>query len=268
MGGIRLVKKVCSRCEIEYQGIHNQQLCNSCKLDGFDRTCKHCGCEFITKFRYTNHCDSCKNSLVWKRGSFPERGKSISNAKKDFFQTERGKEVAANVGAANSIKMKQYLQTEDGKRSLKSRGEKISNILKKKIADGTYTPKITNSFTHWDAVIDTGTELKKFRSSWEACIWFSNQHWEYEKVRVRYIGNDGKEHSYIVDFFDSTTNTLYEIKPSSHVSNSLNKFLAVEEFCSSSGFKFVLISEKELINYIKPDIFKGDNKKQLEKCLK
>jgi hypothetical protein len=268
MGGIRLVKKTCSRCETVYNGIHNQQLCNECKAVGFDRICKCCNQKFITLYRYTNHCEACKENLVWKRGKFPSRGSAISAAKKDFFQTDYGKEVAAKVGAANSVNMKTYLQTEAGKESLKIRGEKISAIMKRKIADGTYTPKITNSFTHWNAIIDTGLEIKKFRSSWEACIWYSNQGWQYEKIRIKYIGDDLKEHVYIVDFFDPINNILYEIKPSGNIKDSLNKIRAAVDYCDVNKMKFVLISEKDLLNYIKPEIFTGNNKKQLEKCLK
>jgi hypothetical protein len=268
MGGIRLVSKVCNRCKIEYQGIHNQQLCNECKKLGFDRTCSHCQKPFISKSRYTNHCDHCKDSLIWKRGKFPERGEKISKSKKEFFQTDFGKETAINVGKINSKKMKDYLQTEKGKLSLKKRGKKISEIMKQKISNGTFTPKITNSFTHWNAIIDTGTEIKKFRSSWEACIWFSNQHWKYEVTRIPYIGFDNKLHSYIVDFFDPVTNTLYEIKPNSHLKDSYLKLEAAKVYCNQNNLHFILISEKELIYYITPEIFFGENKKQLDKCLK
>jgi len=217
MGGIRLIEKTCTRCSINYLGIHNQQLCADCKLVGFDRICKFCNNSFIAKYRYTEHCNECKKSLIWKKGKFPERGKLISKAKKDFFQSEKGKIIAASVGKINSEKMKTYLLTDVGKKSLKDRGDKISSIMKQKIADGLFTPKITNSFTHWDAIIDTGNDIKKFRSSWEACIWFSNQHWEYEKIRIQYIGEDSKPHTYIVDFFDPVNNILYEIKPKCHV---------------------------------------------------
>lgn len=268
MGGIRLVKKTCARCEIVYNGIHNQQLCNECKSVGFDRICKCCGEKFITTYRYTNHCEVCKKELVWKRGKFPSRGAAISAAKKDFFQTDYGKEVAAKVGAANSLNMKTYVRTDAGIESLKIRGEKISAIMKRKIADGTYTPKITNSFTHWNAIIDTGQEIKKFRSSWEACIWYSNQEWQYEKIRIKYIGDDLKEHVYIVDFYDPVNKILYEIKPSSNIKDSANKIRAAVEYCVANKMQFVVISEKDLLNYIKPEIFTGDNKKQLEKCLK
>jgi hypothetical protein len=268
MGGIRLIDKNCNRCGILYKGIHNQHLCQACKEIGFDRVCKHCECTFITKYRYTNHCNVCKDNLQWKRGNFPERGLSISKSKKEFFQTDHGKQVAALVGAANSVNMKQYLQTEEGIQSLKRRGEKISLTMKRKIAEGTYTPKITNSFTHWDAIIDTGSEIKKFRSSWEACIWYSNQTWQYEKIRIKYIGGDGKEHVYIVDFFDPINNILYEVKPAIHVKDSLNKMLAAQEYCQLNQMQYILISEKDLLNYISPEIFSGVNKKQLEKCLK
>jgi len=268
MGGIRLIEKTCTRCSINYLGIHNQQLCADCKLVGFDRICKFCNNSFIAKYRYTEHCNECKKSLIWKKGKFPERGKLISKAKKDFFQSEKGKIIAASVGKINSEKMKTYLLTDVGKKSLKDRGDKISSIMKQKIADGLFTPKITNSFTHWDAIIDTGNDIKKFRSSWEACIWFSNQHWEYEKIRIQYIGEDSKPHTYIVDFFDPVNNILYEIKPKCHVKSNILKVAAAEKFCKENNLQFILISESELLYYITPEIFQGENKKQLNKCLK
>jgi hypothetical protein len=268
MGGIRLIDKICNRCKKDYKGIHNQHLCNNCKDDGFDRKCKYCNITFITKFRYANHCEDCKTNLVWKRGKFPERGDLISKAKKEFFQTDLGKITAANVGTINSVKMKRYLKSEEGKRSLRLRAEKLSSLMKAKIASGEFTPKITNTFTHWNAVIDTGIERKKFRSSWEACVWFSNQHFQYEKIRIPYIGSDLKEHIYIVDFFDERNKILYELKPSCRIKDSMLKILAAEKFCIENNLQFILLSEKDLINYITPEIFTGINKKQLEKCLK
>jgi len=268
MGGIRLIEKICNRCKTIYNGIHNQQLCNVCKLQGFDRICKNCNIEFISKHRYTSHCSTCKELKVWKIGKFPERGVQISISKKAFFQSNKGKEVASKVGIINSKKMKEYLQTDIGIQSLKNRAKKISATMKQKIADGTFTPVITNTFTHWDAVIEVGTETKKFRSSWEACIWFSNQHWEYEKIRIKYKGTDNKCHVYIVDFFDPINNILYEIKPNCHIKDSKLKIKAAEEYCKENQIIFKLISENELINYINPVIFTGANKKQLDKCLK
>jgi len=267
MGGIRLINKKCSRCEIDYLGIHNQILCNNCKSIGYDRICKSCNIVFITQYRYTNHCSDCKKDKVWKRGKFPERGKSISNSKKAFFQTDRGKETAKSVGKTNSIKMKRFLKTDEGKQSLIMRGRKISKIMKEKISKGLFTPKITNTFTHWNAVIDTGKEIRKFRSSWEACVWYCNQHWEYETIRIKYIGIDLQDHTYIVDFYDPITNTIYEIKPKCHYNDSILKIDAAKLFCKNNNMKFILIDEKNLLNYINPSLFFGENKKQLEKCL-
>jgi len=268
MGGIRLVNKICTRCKVNYLGIHNQLLCDGCKSVGFDRVCKACNISFITKYRYTNHCDECKKTKIWKLGKFPNRGKAISDSKKAFFQTEYGKEVAKVVGKINSGKMKQFLQSDKGKESLISRSKKISETMKKKIFEGIFTPKITNTFTHWNAIIDTGAELRKFRSSWEACIWYCNQHWEYETVRIKYVGLDLQEHNYIVDFYDPTTSTLYEVKPKCHINESSPKIEAAKIFCKNNNMNFILISENNLLNYINPNIFFGNNKKQLEKCLK
>lgn len=268
MGGVRLIDKVCTRCKDLYKGIYNQQLCNICKSNGYDRICKHCSIEFISLNRYAVHCTECKSNKIWKCGKFPERGISISNAKKAFFQTDKGKNIATAVGKINSEKMKLYVKTDIGIESLKSRALKNSTTMKNKIAAGTFTPTITNTFTHWNAEIEYDKGIKKFRSSWEACIWYSNQHWEYETIRIPYIGIDNNMHSYIVDFHDPVNNILYEIKPNSNVKHSELKFNAAIQYCTHHNLTFVIITENELHNYINKKIFKGNNKNQLKKCLK
>lgn len=268
MGGLRLIDKKCNRCCIIYKGIHNQHLCNDCKTIGFDRICKYCNTNFISKSRYTYHCNTCKELQIWKRGKFPNRAEKISKSKLEFFQTDKGKQTANQVGNINSKKMKEFLLTDKGIESLKIRSEKISSTMKRKIAEGIYTPKITNSFTHWNAIIDTGYELRKFRSSWEACIWFCNQHWKYENIRIPYFNKNNIQCSYIVDFYDETTSTLYEVKPNSRISSDYLKLEAALRYCKENKLNFILITENNLLNYINPDIFFGENLKQLEKCLK
>jgi hypothetical protein len=268
MGGIRLVNKICSRCETEYKGIHNQQLCSICKEEGFDRICKHCNVKFISKSRYTNHCNVCSADMIWKRGTFPDRGKKITEAKLNFYQTDYGKQIARRVGDINSIKLKEFYQSEEGIAVKTIVAEKNSNILKSKIAAGTFTPKITNTFTHWTAEIYHNGEIKKFRSSWEACIWYSNRQWLYEYIRIPYVGTDNKTHTYIVDFYDPSTNTLYEVKPEVHIENVCRKIDAASAYCKQNNLTYTLITEKDLVYYIDKEIFHGENKKQLDKCLK
>jgi hypothetical protein len=268
MGGIRLVDKVCNRCKISYKGIHNQLLCNECKLNGFDRICKHCSIEFISKSRYNSHCDTCSEDLIWKRGKFPDRGKKITEAKLKFYQTDRGKQVARSIGEINSKKIKEFYQTAAGIEIKKRTAEKNSLTLKAKIANGEFTPKITNTFTHWNAIIYTDTITKRFRSSWEACIWYSNQHWLYEFIRIPYVGLDNKSHTYIVDFFDPNTNTIYEVKPEVHIESVRVKIDAANQYCNENNLNYILITENDLVYYIDKEIFHGENKKQLDKCLK
>lgn len=94
-----------------------------------------------------------------------------------------------------------------------------SEKMKTKILNGTFTPNIRNSRTHWQVEYNG----KKFRSSWEAAWSALNPEFEYETKRITYT-LDGKEKIYIVDFFDPVTNTIVEIKPKEHLKD--NKMLA------------------------------------------
>ena len=119
---------------------------------------------------------------------------------------------------------------------------KISRKLKARIQDGTFTPCITNSWTHCDVrVIVDGIE-HAFRSTFEAAFWLLNQHLAYETVRIPYE-YDGSWHTYIVDFEDKRAKIVYEVKPTSMLDEPRNiaKFVAASKWAHENGYRFVIV---------------------------
>jgi hypothetical protein len=212
---------------------------------------------------YNKFCTQCSASYVWARKSDANaearkiRGEKVTKSKLLFYQTDKGKEVAARIGAKNSIKMKQYNNTEEGKAQNRKKALNSSVVMKAKILAGEFTPCTHNSRTHWQATITRNGTKQVFRSSWEACVAVSNPTWEHETVRIPYF--DGTRHRiYIVDFVDHATKMLYEIKPEAHVSRAVYKIEAAHEWCKNNGFTFVLITERNINEFI--DESKFDSK--------
>lgn len=83
-----------------------------------------------------------------------------------------------------------------------------SQLVKKKILEGTFTPNSNNRNTHWDAWFNN----KKYRSSWEALYQYINPDAEYETLRLSYIWQN-QSCVYIVDFVDHTKKLVVEVKP-------------------------------------------------------
>lgn len=135
-----------------------------------------------------------------------------------------------------------------------------SEKMKQLIADGKFTPCITNSWNHWNATVELedGT-VKKFRSSWEACFWLHNQHLEFEKLRIPYE-IDGTWKNYIVDFIDFDKKILYEIKPNSSKNNEVNvlKLNAALVWCKINDYSYVSISDEWFVENVKNVNFKNN----------
>jgi hypothetical protein len=171
---------------------------------------------------------------------------AISAAKKKFFATTTGKAIAAQVGEKNSKTLKEFYSTDVGQLSAKSAGLKISTAHRADIAAGKWTPGIHNRWTHWTAKIGT----KKFRSSWEACFWFCNQHLEYEVFRCPYFDKTAnRQRTYVGDFWDAASKTLYEIKPSAAAKKEQYKISQVQQWCNTNGVNFVLVTESNILQY-------------------
>lgn len=268
-GGYVEKEHICEQCDTTFRGTPNQLRCGGCINKGHSLTCKYCDDRFYSKYKNTKYCPLCVENKVWLGGKRPKYiGDKISKSKKKWYKTSEGKLHAIKLGKVNSQKMKQYYQTDEGEAQKKRVAKKLSKIMKDKIRNGEFTPNITNTFTHWDAVIELKNgEIKKFRSSWEACFWYCNKHLLYENIRIPYVDEYGDKKTYIADFFDDKTNMLYEIKPKKYYLKQSYKMDKIIEYCKKNDYIFKWVNEFNIMNYVDKSIFNGNNKDQLNKLL-
>lgn len=121
---------------------------------------------------------------------------------------------------------------------------KMSNTMKNKILEGSFTPNTTNRLTHKNLLSEiTGL---KYRSSWERSYHENHPHLLYEQTRIEYYDGD-KRRIYIVDFTDHINKILYEIKPLNLVNNEtvLLKDAAAKKWCLENGYTFQTITEED-----------------------
>lgn len=235
--------------------------------------CKYCSEQLLDQYNqkfygsFPNCCTKCKKERIWiKYYDYKSKSKKTSEARKKLNQTEEGRKTLKRVGEINSIKMKAFNQTEKGKQNLKKTAKKNSETMKRKIAEGSFTPCITNTRTHWQAKIFLDDEIyKQFRSSWEAVFWNSNKHLEFESLRIPWIDENSENHSYIVDFYDRNENIIYEIKPKSVWPHQNTKMQQIIKYCLTNKIKFIWINEDNILSYIKEEDFKRKNLIQLQK---
>ncbi len=123
--------------------------------------------------------------------------------------------------------------------------KKKSEQLKLKILSGKWTPHIHNSRTHWTC----SYEGIKYRSSWEAMYASLNPRDTFETIRIPYVFN-GQQKIYIVDFCNTTTNVLTEIKPMVHQSTEqfVKKVTAATKWCEENGYTFRILGEQYFID--------------------
>lgn len=247
-----------------YSFLINKPMCDVCKCYmNYDEYCKR-----------SIRCISCsyskdgKMTKVWTEESRAATNEKISKKAKDRAKTEEGILFYKRLGGHNSKNLKLYFQTPEGKEQIENSAKKQSKTLKEKIKKGEFTPNITNSWTKWDAkIILPNGETKKFRSSWEACFWFSNKHLQYEKIRIPYEV-DGENKIYIADFFDEENNIVYELKPKSHWMKQNKKLQGAINYCVTNDIDFIWINEYNIMEYIDCSLFEGDNAKQLNMMMK
>ena len=226
-----------------------------------------------TSNSYRRHCPDCEEKRVWAtRSALGEeklraRGCLISEKKKAWYKTDEGREVARMVGEINSTKMKAYNKTDAGRATIERNAVIASGRMRDRIAKGEFMPNITNGFTHWTAQITLNGEVNKFRSSWEACFWLCNRHLSYETYRIPYM-EGGVRRTYIADFFDYSTNTLYEIKPSGRWVKEATKMNCVVDFCLKNNVKFIWLNERNILQYIDREQFNEDNMTQYNMLIK
>ncbi len=158
--------------------------------------------------------------------------------------------------------------------ALKEMGKKNSKHIKEKIANGTFTPNITNSWCHSKIEVNISrngiNKIIKCRSSWDAFFQIINPHCLYEKIRIPYFYK-GIFHSYIVDFVDIDNKIIYEIKPNSEKIKEINKikFEAAKKWASNNNFSFIIIDENWLKEKYDDKLLIGQiNEVKLRKSLK
>lgn len=260
--GVILVDLICVKCDNSYKGNPNQLICNNCKRHGYNSTCKHCNKVYKSYGNDTTMCcTDCKLSKPWLKTGRVNIGDAISKSKKTWYKTKEGKKFAKRIGKINSEKMKEFNKTAKGVANIERNAKLHSIRMKEKIVSGRFTPPITNTFTHWDAVIDN----HRFRSSWEACFWNSNKHLQYESIECR-TKKQSNGRVYVGDFFDADTKTLYEIKPKKFYLKQSEKIDALIAHCNKNGYKFKWVNEYNIIEYInETDFDTYDKIKQLNK---
>lgn len=272
LGGYNPVLRKCNQCECDFYGTPNQLRCKDCIELGYPKKCNHCNKDYVSSRKDGKYCKICFKNKLWLKGKKrpKEIGEKVSKSKKKWYQTEEGKKFAKKIGKLNSKNMKEFYKTSKGINQKEKNAKLHSKRMKEKIKNGEFTPFISNSFTHWDAKIylENG-EVKKFRSSWEACFWYSNQHLQYEKLRIPYTAKNGEKKVYIADFTSPDGDTLYEIKPKKYFMKQKHKMDSIIQYCIDNNIKFIWINEYNILSYIDKFIFEGsENKTQLNKLLK
>lgn len=258
--------KVCVGCRTDFIGkTINSKLCTNCKTTGKPFTCKFCGALDRSKYAET-YCSTCMQTKTYLRGK--PRSEEVKRKAREGYEkwkhTEEAKQTFAKIGKQNSEKLKKWFSTPEGQTQLQSVAKKQSILMKQKILEGSFTPNVTNSFTHWTAEIEYDSIVKKFRSSWEACVWLSNPKLEYETIRIPLPNGS----SVIVDFVDTENRLIYEIKPKSFWRKQQHKIDAIIDYCLNNDYKFIWINEENILDYVNQTVFVSEfNKKQLEAML-
>ena len=118
---------------------------------------------------------------------------------------------------------------------------KQSESLRKTILKG-YTPKITNSWANSRCRIEESNI--SFRSTWEAMFYLLTK-LPYERIRIPYTNEKGKDSVYIVDFHDEEKKILYEVKPISNKESKrcVLKNEAALKWCKENGYVYRYIDE-------------------------
>jgi hypothetical protein len=118
--------------------------------------------------------------------------------------------------------------------------------LKRMIAEGTFTPCVTNTWAKSRCIVNIGRDNINYqincRSSWDAFFQIKNPNALYEKLRIPYIHN-GVLSNYIIDFIDEDLKILYEIKPDGfrESDRNISKFNAAMSWANLNRYQFIII---------------------------
>lgn len=130
------------------------------------------------------------------------------------------------------------------------RKKNISDGIKERIKKTSYTPPNNRNTYKGDYVVDD----IKMRSSWEVIFYLYNKFHgvdiSYEVTRI-YYGKHNKV--YVIDF--TTSNTLYEVKPSNLLKNEVvkEKIEYAVKYASENGLVYKIITENELSRMLHDD---------------
>ena len=188
------------------------------------------------------------------------------NTFNNFLKTPKGKIYLKNMSESRRGKNNPcHRQTKETKEnSIK----KQSETMKLKIKNGEFTPCVTNSWCKSRIEINGIA----FRSCWEAVFYILNPNLSYEKIRIPYADEKGREKIYITDFVDSFSKKIYEIKPQSvktTIRNILKEKSAIE-WCINNGYEYICISDVyffENASKIDYNLYEPKLKKSMKKFL-
>lgn len=186
----------------------------------------------IFKYLYgSKKCEYCKNKVNRILPGWNGFMKTCSNeCKNKLLSINR-------IGEKNPC----HKMTNETKNNMKI---KLSEIMKNKILNGTFTPKTENYKCYGMIDFYLNNEIRKVRSLWEVFFWLENPNLEYEKIRIEYFNLDKNKNSiYIADFYDQKTNTIYEVKPKKYQYTLKEKQKKVDNL----NYNYIIIDE----NYFK-----------------
>jgi hypothetical protein len=129
-----------------------------------------------------------------------------------------------------------------------------SEMMKRKILDGEFTPAVTNTWAKSRIVYND----MKFRSSWELLFYFivkdRVESIRYEAIRIPYFDSvSNRNRIYIVDFLVDDK-ILVEVKPNSMYDNNLDKFESMMDYSKLHGYEILICDETYLISHLSSEI--------------
>lgn len=122
-----------------------------------------------------------------------------------------------------------------------------SQVMKRLILEGKFTPNSNNRNTHWESYFNG----KYYRSSWEALYQYFDPEAMYEKFRIAYDFN-GEQKIYIVDFINYKTKILVEVKPRELCSDKKfeAKMESLKKWAGINGYSVIIADQAWFENNI------------------
>lgn len=193
-----------------------------------------------------------KNYTIWNKGK-DCKAIHISRTNPELWEIAKKKISIGKMGDKNPMYGKRH--TEEYKQAL-------SRSMKQKILDGKFTPNSNNRLTHYDCNYNG----VKYRSSWEAAFAYLNPSCKHEKLRIKYIDENGVDRIYITDFYDELNKVCYEIRPSNLFDPSSNKIKSAMQYCLDHNITYIHIDESYFIQH-KDDIIMSDLSEDIRRKL-